>query len=195
MMRLVDRIREEEGFSAAELLFASMLGLMVMTVSYLMFETAMKAFRQVEVQTTASNTAMRTSQWLSRPIREMQPPTTSSDYEIVFLADISGDDEVMEWVRYHVPAGSTRLLEETRAAQTGAATGTPRVVADNIQNRQLSVPLFTYYSDPASAPLAPEYRRAGTKVIRLVVLTRGPGLPEPPVYRLQTDVFLRNVNR
>lgn len=191
------RIRGDSGFSTVELLFAAMLSVMVMTVAYMMMDAATKSFRNVEVQTTSSTTAARASFRLSKPIREAQRPAVAEPYKLVFLADAVADDGVMEWVQFELKEGTTRLVEMTRSVDAGAAWGPEVVVADNIQNRLHSVPLFTYYSDPASSaiPATDPNLRSATKVVRLTVLTRASGVPVPPVYRVQTDVFLRNVSR
>lgn len=185
------RTADDAGFTAAELLFAAMLGLMVMTVAYIMFETALKSFQQIEVQTTASRSAAHAANMMAKPIREMQPSTISSDYAVRFLAD-NNDDGDPEWNRFYIEPGTTRLIRETQGAAFGSTVDTPVVVADNVYNQVEGVPLFTYFREPGGEPLPPAERRANTKVIRLVVLTRGPGKPLPPLYRLETDVYLRN---
>ncbi|HEY3317235.1 MAG TPA: hypothetical protein VGK50_02260 [Coriobacteriia bacterium] len=188
-------ILQDDGMSIIELVIASVIGLLVLSVAYLIFETAMKGFSQVENQTLSGRTAAQSLQGMERPIREATAITTANSYDIAFLSDVN-DDNSLEAVRFWIDAGSKRLMMQ-RANADHTASSTPAVVADNIQNRTLAVPLFAYFRDvgaPVKSLAAGETTGSVAKIVRLEIVTQPPvtSASAPPSYRVQTEIFLRN---
>lgn len=181
---------EDEGFSIIELIIAATIGVMVLVAAYMLFETGMKGYRQVEYTTVADRNAAQAMSLVDRPIRELQQMTRAGDYEMQFMAD-TNDDEGLERVRIYLPAGTTTLLMD-KASSSGADTVTT-TIADKIRNRTTGEPVFSYFRSVGSPPMSNETSRVMfARVVRIAVVTWADSTPTPPPYRVNTEVFLRN---
>lgn len=185
-------IAADDGMSVIELVVASIIGLMVLTVAYLVFETGMKGFRQVENQTIASRTAAQAMLVMERPIREATGFGTGemSANKLTFHADIN-DDKQFETVTF--------AISGTNLMMSRSATDTPKPVINDIANGKMGVPLFTYFRDvgsPLTSLKSDETTSGVTKIIRITVVTQpskpSTGAADPPSYTVQTDIYLRN---
>jgi hypothetical protein len=190
MRRLLDKLRRDEGMSIIELTAASVIGLLVLSSAYLMYQTGMTSFRKIENDTIEARAAATSMQRMTRAMREMTGLSKAKDYEIEFLSD-PNDDGVADRVRFYIPAGTSRLMEDT-ATPSGAGTMTI-VVSQYVNNANANKPLFSYYSAPGVLITGDESARMGAlKVVRLNVITSNTTTPAPVPYNVQTDVFLRN---
>lgn len=183
------RFAADDGMSVIELVVASIIGVMVLTVAYLVFETGMKGFRQVENQTTASRTAAQAMLVMERPIREANIQSMGPN-QLTLVADVN-DDQQPETVTFWLQ-GSTNLMMRKN-------TGTTTTVVNDLANGQMGVPLFTFFRDvgtPVTSLSAGETTVSVTKIVRVTIVTQpsklSTGAAAPPSYTVQTDIYLRN---
>lgn len=183
-----DRGRSDAGFSVAELVVASFIGLLALGAAYLVFETGMKGFKQVENTTIANRNAAQAMSLVDRPMRELQQLSIPKSDRIQFLAD-TNDDGNLERILIYLD-GTDLKIDRASASGVGTVTST---VAQKIRNTAAGTPLFTYYGSVGGAPITSEASRTlGAKIIRVQVVVWNDATPTPPAYRVQTDVFLRN---
>lgn len=170
---------------------ASFIGLLALGAAYLLFESGMKVFRQIENQTIATRASAEVVQKISRGLREAPIPlTVARDYEIQFLADPE-DDGTTDRVRFYIPTGTTTLMEDTA---TASGVGTRTVTVDRyIKNLSVGTPLFSYYDTVGGSALTSDTARLNsTQIVRLTVVTSANTTPAASLYRDVVDLFLRN---
>lgn len=190
-MRRPSDTPRDDGFSLVELMTILVVGFIVLGLSYLIFESSMRLFRNVEGTTVQNRSAASSVARMTKPMREMQRMSRGRDYEVEFLAD-KNDDGVLERVSYSMAASSTDLVETTAHPNTGEAT-TTYTVADNVRNRMLSEPLFEYFDSYNVSIAGPDAARlTRTTHIELHVITQQRTTPLLAPVVVDTMVFLRN---
>ena len=167
-------MHRDDGFSAPELLIASVIGLIVLGLAYLIFETSLRQFNRVDAFTQQSRAAAQVVGRISKPLREASHLDVADDYEIQFDADWN-DDGSLEVLDYSPPAGSNSML---LAITKGGAT-TTQTLASNVVNRSLVANFLP-------APTLTAVRQPG--VIVLTWPTNFPG------YTLQQNTDLNTAN-
>lgn len=190
-------LRSDAGFSAMELMIASIIGLMVLIAAYLLFETGMKAFRDINNTTTQTRVAASCVQRISKPLREGIGFTKARDYEIEFTAD-PDNDHIQERLRFFETSGTTNLMLDTATYNAGTSSySTVTVtVGDGLRNMQNGVPLFTYLS-AVNVPITgmEASKTAGVKIVHVRVVEQAVTTPTPVPYQIDTDIFLRNATQ
>lgn len=191
-------LRSDGGFTLIELIIASVVGLLVLGASYLLFETGMIAFRDINNTTTQTRTAEVAVTRISRPLREGVGFTKARDYEVEFTAESNNptaDRQLQRW-RFYQSSGSTNLMVDVSSYNTTTSawtTAPPAVVGDGIRNITQGVPLFAYYSAVNVPITGSEADKAkGVKIVHLRIIEQAITTPLPAPYQIDTEIFLRN---
>lgn len=70
----------------------------------------------------------------------------------------------------------------------------PILLAENVKNNQLGIPLFTYYREGGHEIADPTLRKSLTRSIRIMIIIDDNLTKEPPRVTVSETVFLRNFN-
>jgi hypothetical protein len=181
----------EDGFSLAEMLVAITVGFLVLGVAYLLLETGLKGFRDIENNTAQSRALADSLERIAKPLREGTGVSTASPYELTFVAD-GDDDGAIERYRFYMAAGSTNLMEDIGDPISGAATQTV-TVSNIVRNRVTNVPLFTYFEGMDESLSGTTTVTAN--LVHLKITVQRQTTPPPSPYSGELDVYLRNVGQ
>lgn len=184
MMRRAGR-GSDEGFSLVELMVASVVGMLVLAVAYLIFNAMYSGFKDVQDNTVESRGAAEAMAFMTRYIRGMQSPTSMSGNQMSFSVDVNNDG-VLETVSYSVSSAGT--LNETIVS---TSTTKVRPLATYVKNNSSTSPLFTYYgSSGATVPAG--VTTTQTAMVRVSITIQNTGTPAPAPYSTYTNVYIRN---
>ena len=211
----MNRLRQEDGFTLAELLVGAMLMIIVMSASLGVLDNLRRLGTSTDKRVELQDQARRASQTLARSLRNIAPsPELPSvierggPYDLVFRAvdrpRASGSNvRNLRRVRYCLDASNpsrARLLEQTQrwtsttapamptaTACPSASWGSSRVVANYLTNRAAGSnrPLWTYGQEATGEV---------TSVKVNLFMNDDPTVRDREV-ALQTGVYLRNQNR
>ena len=212
----MSRLRDERGFTLAELLVGAMLMIIVMTASLGVLDNLRRLGQRTDARVELQDQARQTSRTLARSLRNVAPspaiPTVierAGSYDLVFRAvdrpraDAGSNVRNLRRVRYCLDASDpdrARLLEQSQrwsselppAIPAGTSCpaadwGSSRLVADHLTNRTGGADRALWtYTQTTTGQVV------GVKVN--LFLNDEPQSEDREV-ALQTGVFLRNQNR
>jgi type II secretory pathway pseudopilin PulG len=185
-------MRREDGFSIAELLVAIVVGLLVLGAGYLLMETGLKSFRDIENTTSQAREAGNVLDTVSRDVREGTGITTADPYRLVLMADADDDGAIERWSFYFDDVETTHLKRDRIDPTTGLVTRSD-TIATMLRNYADGVPLFTYSSEPGVSLSGTQTGNA--TIVHVRPITQRQTTPLPPAYKANLDVYLRNVPR
>lgn len=181
-------LHSDRGFSLTELTIGMTLGLVVLGIVFTILQAGTNGARLVNEDARATRDASRAMMTMSKFIREMERMETSPvEYSLTYLAD-RDDDGALERVNYAL--GGDRRLRET-VTEMGSGVTRTTVMAENVRNLGLGVPVFQYYSS-LNTTVPVDQRRTKTKLVRLTVITDVDPSRSPAAHRVQTDIYFRN---
>lgn len=185
--------QRDQGFTFAELSIAMSVALVVLTISYAIFEAGLNGVGLVEGNAAASRHAAHSLHVMTRYMREAEYLDHAADNALRYRAD-HDDDGQFEEIYYYYDTARSRLVEEVRELSSPGAT--QRVLAEHVRNAG-NEPIFSYAkrdASPAVPDLDGENGERLTLTWRITVMLKVDVDPSkrPDAFRLKTDVHLRN---
>lgn len=185
----------QSGFTLMEVMVYMAIFAMVGTMGYEFIVYGFKNTTFADEQEEAIDNARKAEEILSEEIRGANnsdngsyPLATTTDFELVFYADIN-DDNSMEKIRYYINGTTTLMKELTMAGASHDYSAAPSVttVANYLNN--LTEPLFLYYDrNNLETDTINNIRMIGISLKINVTPTRAPN-----DYYVTTNAHLRNL--
>lgn len=194
MMR---RGASDEGFTLLELMIAMIVGLMVLGVTYLILTSMSTSAKRIEIATQEDRSVSDSMLTLTRYLRELHSINHAEDNSIDFTADYNNDSVLDRFVIYI--DSQNRLMEQVYNPLTNTLKF-QRVLASNVRNKTEGRALFTYYKainspaygDSGYTPPKDGERLTKTQLVTVELSLMNPKGPAHGVYRVKTEVYLRN---
>ena len=119
------------------------------------------------------------------------------DYEITFFSDIDNDD-VVEKLTYYLNNGQLilQIIEPDMGVNPPSydtGSGSARVIGAGVVNETLSEPLFYYYEEDGTTPLAAGFDSSQVELVRLKIFVNVDIEEAPDSMQLETMIRPRNI--
>ncbi len=178
-------MRGEKGFTLIEMMWVMAFIVIVLTASYLVFESGLSLDRKTRSQVESQEEVRRAMRIITRYLRQAENFIGSevTTYTLGFSAELDADNATTEWVHFYLSGTDLMItLEETATTQ--------RVLVRNVNNSSYNEPLFTYYDSGGDVITVVGDRPSDTRRIRVKIIAESPNVTNP--FTLETDIFLRN---
>jgi prepilin-type N-terminal cleavage/methylation domain-containing protein len=185
MKRFLGHVKKSQsGFTLVELLWVSLLMVMVLAAGYFIYETAVRTYNVSSDWSEAQQSARGAERLITRYLRQATGLNAAAvtDYSLGFYANISSTSTA-QYV----------LIQNTGTDVDLTIDGLNRGSFHYVRNLESTRPMFTYLNRDSDEITSTAKRASDTRSVRVTLVTDADTGRNPPAYELTTLVKLRNI--
>lgn len=176
--------KHENGYTLVELVWAAALAVLLLISIFGALQVGMRGANTSLKMTSFSDSGTSTMRVMSRYIRQAMVLSQTEDNYLRFSVERSQQDNVYSTVEFRIYNRSIYMIVD----------GREKVLARNIRNQDMNVPLLTYLGENYQVITDTTLRKSQSRSIVIQIIIDDDLNSEPAPLRLKETVSLRNFN-
>lgn len=184
MNKILKKVTEESGYTLVELLWATLLTLLVLASVLGALQVGMRSTTVASKTTFFVDRGTAAVRTMQKHIRQAAVLAETDSNYLRITVERSSVENVFDTYEFYI--FNRKLYKRVN--------GKEKVIVENVVNQDVNVPLFRYFKEGGQEITDPTLRKSFTRSIQITVVMDDNLNEEPPQFTVSEMVALRNFN-